>query len=73
VKTAGRLYECIAFERTLGTRLTIYAGETIGLLLRAARELNVLRRSSFALCSYRDLGGWGIGRRTTCLAGLSSR
>jgi hypothetical protein len=34
VKIAGMLYECIAVERTLSTRPTIHAGETIGLLLK---------------------------------------
>jgi hypothetical protein len=32
----AQLYECIAVERTLTTRPTIHAGETIGLLLTAA-------------------------------------
>jgi hypothetical protein len=34
VKIADKLYECIAVERTLNTRPTIHAGETIGLLLK---------------------------------------
>jgi hypothetical protein len=34
VKIAGKLYECIAVERTLDARPTINAGETIGLLLK---------------------------------------
>jgi hypothetical protein len=34
VKIAGKLYECIAVERTLSRRPTIHAGETIGLLLK---------------------------------------
>jgi hypothetical protein len=29
-----KLYECTAVERTLDTRPTIHAGETIGLLLK---------------------------------------
>lgn len=34
MKIAGKLYECAAVERTLTTRPTIHAGETIGLLLK---------------------------------------
>jgi hypothetical protein len=36
-KLYGKLYECIAVERTLNTRPTIHAGETIGLLLKGTR------------------------------------
>jgi hypothetical protein len=36
VKVGGKLYECIAVERTLNTRPTIHAGKTIGLLLKGA-------------------------------------
>jgi hypothetical protein len=34
VKVDGKVYECIAIERTLSMRPTIHAGETIGLLLK---------------------------------------
>jgi hypothetical protein len=34
VKIAGKLYECIAVERTLSDRRTIHAGGPIGLLLK---------------------------------------
>jgi hypothetical protein len=35
VKIAGKVYECIAVERTLDARPTIHVGETIGLLLKS--------------------------------------
>jgi hypothetical protein len=34
LKIGGKLYECIAVERTLNARPTIHVGETIGLLLK---------------------------------------
>jgi hypothetical protein len=35
VKIGGKLYECIAVERTLSARSTIHAGETIRLLMKS--------------------------------------